>query len=117
MAAKVIEVVAAGLTRGLGTPVPGQMCVEAAVKYALGEPHGDDPSCVAPALRALKIQLNDSAWSSDQARSRGMRRLAVAQLGSAGVLDEVEFARCLADIAVRVSCPAALRAAASVISK
>jgi hypothetical protein len=82
-----------GLVRGLGKPVPGQMCVEAAINYALGRPHGDDPGCVATSLRQLKITLNDLGWSSNVARANGMRRLAIAQLGSKGVLDEALFAR------------------------
>ena len=83
-ARKVLEVVDAGLVSGVGNPIPGQMCVEAAVCYALGLPHGDDPKCVSPALRSLKIRLNDSGWSSDEARAKGLRRLAVAQLYGAG---------------------------------
>src|SRR6478735_3685027 len=88
IATKVLTTVDAGLVKGVGNPVPGQMCVEAAVCYAMGLPHGDEPACVAPALRRLKIRLNDSCWSSNEARARGMRRLALIQLGSAGVLDE-----------------------------
>ena len=83
VARKVLEVVDAGLVKGLGTAKPGSMCVEAAVCYAMGLPHGDNPSCVARSLRSLKIRLNDSAWSSNEARAKGLRRLAVAQLGSA----------------------------------
>jgi len=45
LAAKVLAVVDAGLVKGLGEAVPGHMCVEAAVCYALGEPHSDAPSC------------------------------------------------------------------------
>src|SRR5208337_5622979 len=105
IARKVLETVDAGLVDGLGDPVPGQMCVEAAVCYALGLPHGDDPGCVAPALRALKIRLNDAAWSSPTSRAAGMRRLAVAQLGSYGVLNQKEFVRRIADHAIRVSAP------------
>src|SRR5208282_1971849 len=105
IARKVLKTVDAGLVGRLGFPVPGQMCVEAAVCYALGLPHGDDPGCVAPALRALKIRLNDSNCSSPASRAAGMRRLAVAQLGSAGVLDEEEFARRVVDYAIRVSTP------------
>jgi len=82
-----------GLVSGLGDPIPGQMSVEAAINYALGRPHGDDPGCVAQSLRRLKIRLNDALWSSNTARANGMRRLAIAQLGSAGVLDEKLFAR------------------------
>jgi hypothetical protein len=112
-ARKVLEVVDAGLVSGLGEPVPGKMCVEAAVNYAMGRPHGDEPDCVSPALRNLKITLNDSRWSTNKARTAGLRRLAIAQLGSAGVLDEKEFARRCAMLAIQFALPFALRAAAS----
>jgi hypothetical protein len=68
LAAKVLSVIDAGLVSGLGTPEPGKMCIEAAVNYALGAPHGDKPACVSPALRDLKINLNDANWS-DQCRA------------------------------------------------
>ena len=90
-ARKVLEVVDAGLVKGLGKPVPGQMCVEAAVCYALGLPHGDEPDCVSPALRSLKIALNDADWSSNAARAAGLRKLAILQLGTAEGFDEKEF--------------------------
>jgi hypothetical protein len=102
IARKVLETVDAGLTDGLGVPVPGQMCVEAAVCYALGLPHSDDPQCVSESLRTLKILLNDSMWSTNDARASGMRRLAVAQLGSKDNLDEKEFDAKLVSIAIRV---------------
>lgn len=118
IARKVLSVVDQGLSKGQGVrqegEVQGQMCVEAAVCYAIGLPHGDDPGCVAPTLRLLKIKLNDSNWSSNAARAKGLRRLAVAQLGSKNALDEKEFVRRLIDYAVRVSTPAALRSAASI---
>ena len=113
-AKKVLEVVDAGLVSGLGSPKPGYMCVEAAVCYALGLPHGDNPDCVAPSLRSLKIRLNDSSWSSPAARAKGLRRLAIAQLGSAGALDEKEFRKRIVDYALRISTPKALRSAASI---
>lgn len=47
IASKVLEVVDAGLVKGLGQPLPGQMCVEAAVCFAMGLPHSDEPTCVA----------------------------------------------------------------------
>ncbi|NBV24921.1 MAG: hypothetical protein EBS05_23750 [Proteobacteria bacterium] len=112
IARKVVEVVDAGLVQGVGQPIPGQMCVEAAVCYAMGLPHGDDPTCVSPALRQLKISLNDQAWSSNEARAKGLRRLAVAQLGSAGVLDDREFTRRVVDMTIRKVVPACLRSAA-----
>ena len=114
VAAKVLKVVDAGLSNGLGKPKPGEMCVEAAVCYALGLPHGDNPACVAPALRSLKIALNDKAWSSPVARAKGMRRLAIIQLGTAGELDEKAFVAAVAEMTIRTFIPIALRAAASV---
>src|SRR5208337_5641697 len=117
IARKVLDTVDAGLVGGVGVPVPGRMCVEAAVCYALGLPHGDNPKCVAPALRALKIRLNDSNWSSPASRAAGMRRLAVAQLGSAGVLDEKEFVSRVVGYTIRVSVPKAIRMAAMLIGE
>ena len=113
IAEQVRDVVDAGLSNGIGKPVPGQMCVEAAVCFALGLPHGDDPGCVSPALRRFKIGLNDRAWSSPQARAKGLRRLAVAQLGSKGALDDAEFVRRIVDMTIRRMVPIGLRAAAS----
>ena len=46
VAKRVLEVVDAGLSSGLGNPKPGEMCVEAAVCYALGLPHGDSQSAL-----------------------------------------------------------------------
>jgi hypothetical protein len=114
IAAKVLETVDAGLSGGLGNPTPGEMCVEAAVCYALGLRHGDNPACVAPMLRKLKIELNDKGWSSPAVRAKGLRRLALAQLGSAGVLNEDEFLSQVTKMTVRVIVPRALRYAASV---
>ncbi len=113
LASKVLEVVDAGLVSGVGMPEPGRMCVEAAVCYAMGLPHGDRPTCVSPALRALKITLNDAGWSSSEARAKGLRRLAVVQLGSRNVLDDKEFAKRVATLAIKTCVPRAPRAAAS----
>jgi len=112
IATKVRDVVDAGLVSGLGFPELGKMCVEAAVCYALGLPHGDDPGCVLPALRALKIKLNDASWPSPHARAAGLRRLAVAQLGSRDVLDDSEFALRVVEMTIRTVVPEMLRAAA-----
>ena len=88
---KVRDLVSFGLVKGVGKPIAGQMCVEAAVNYALGGEHNDRPSCVGSAVRAFKIRLNDSNWSSAQARARGLRDLAIAQLGTKGVLENGQF--------------------------
>jgi hypothetical protein len=113
LAQKVLETVDAGLCTGVGVPTPGHMCVEAAVCYAMGLPHGDEPTCVAGSVRSHKISLNDSKWSSKQARAKGMRRLAIAQLGSEGVVDDGKFTIRVAELVVRKQLPAALRAAVS----
>lgn len=114
IARKVLEIVDAGLVKGVGNQKAGQMCVEAAVCFALGLPHGDDPACVSRALRSLKIKLNDSNWSSDKARAKGLRRLAVAQLGSRDTLDDTEFRKRVAKLSIQTCVPTALRAAASI---
>ena len=114
IATKVLEVVDAGLVSGVGKPIPGQMCVEAAVCYALDLPHGDDPECVSRALRSLKIKLNDSSWSSNAARTKGLRRLALIQLGSRNHLDDKEFAKRVTELAIRKQVPIALRTTASI---
>ncbi len=99
LARAVVAVVNKGLCEGEddGTfdanekPVPGHMCVEAAVCFAMGMPHGDEPKCVHRLVRSFKISLNDSAlWNhveadvTKQNRIRGqvLKRIAVAQLGS-----------------------------------
>lgn len=111
VARKVLTVVDAGLCPGKGRPVPGHMCVEAAVCFALGLEHGDDPPCVGRAVRSAKIRLNDSRWSSASTRAKGLRRVAIAQLGSNG-LDQQVFAARLATETIREIVPIALRAAA-----
>jgi hypothetical protein len=113
IAKKVLAVVDAGLVSGLGIQEPGKMCVEAAVCYALGLPHGDNPPCVGSAVRAFKIRLNDSAWSSNKARTAGMRKLSIAQLGS-NKINQHEFSRLLAEQVIRQIVPIAMRSAASI---
>jgi hypothetical protein len=114
VARKVLETVDAGLVSGLGQAVPGQMCVEAAVCYALGLPHGDNPACVGSAVRAFKIRLNDANWPTNESRTKGMRKLAIAQLGS-NEIDQNEFRKLVVIGTVKRILPIALRAAASLI--
>lgn len=81
--ASVLSVVDKGLSDGMGSPKPGAMCIEAAVNYALGLPHGDEPICVDEDLRSLKISINDAGcWQNNKSRAKGLRRLAIAQLGT-----------------------------------
>jgi hypothetical protein len=88
---KIDEGLSHGLTSGLGKPIPGQMCVEALICNVLGEPHNDKPSCVDPILNQVKIQLNDFNWSSNQARAKGLRNLAILQLGTKDNFNKTEF--------------------------
>lgn len=93
----VLEIHAAldkGLTKGLGIPVEGEMCVEALICHKLGLLHSDSPPCVGGQVRLAKITLNDCEWSSNKARAEGMRKLAIAQLGS-DKLNQDEFEACL----------------------
>jgi hypothetical protein len=98
----VLKTVDQGLVSGLGLPKPGSMCVEAAVCYALGLPHNDDPGCVDPAIRSLKIRLNDSGWSSPALRAAGLRRLAILQLGTKGLFDSRLFSQKVALFTINV---------------
>jgi hypothetical protein len=97
-----------GLSHGLGR-AGEQVCIEAAICEALNLPHGDNPQCVAYSVRSYKIRLNDSAWSSPQARARGLRDLGIAQLGSLDVVDDVAFTTRLAELTIRRLIPELFR--------
>lgn len=114
IAKKVVNIVDQGLSSGLGVNKPGQMCVEAAVCYAQGLPHGDKPTCVNDVLRKFKIVLNDAQWSSKNARAQGMRKLAVLQLGTDQCFDDKDFVKRLALFTIKTIVPIALRAAIAV---
>ena len=116
-AQRVLDVVNCGLGYGLGNPKPGECCVEAAVCYALGQPHGDQPTCVHPTVRAHMLSLNDSSWSDGQARAKGLRRVAIAQLGTADTLDGEQFKREFRVAAIQRCTPLLLRAAATLARK
>ena len=97
---KIDEGLSHGLTSGLGKPILGQMCVEALICNVLGEPHNDKPSCVDPILNRVKVILNDSNWSSNDARAKGLRNLAILQLGTKDKFDSNLFSEKL----VRFTC-------------
>ena len=110
-ASKVLDTVNAGLVGGLGEAKPGSMCVEAAVCYAMGVNHSDQPSCVGSAVRAYMIRLNDAKWPTDKDRTDTLRRLSIAQLGSNSI-DQKAFANLVCLGTVQKLIPIALRAAA-----
>ena len=111
IAIRLRDLIDLGLPIGMGKPVPGEMCIEACVCFALGLPHSDKPlDCVAGVLNSLKISLNDKeGWGTPQNRAKGLRRLGLAQLGSAGILNELEFAKRIAEMTIRKVVPIALR--------
>ena len=98
------SILARGLSQGLGKQGQ-QVCIEAAICETLGLKHSDDPECVAASVRAFKIVLNDSNWSSPEARAKGLRDLGLAQLGSKGVVDDKEFVARMAEKTIRVLIP------------
>jgi hypothetical protein len=104
---KIDAILARGLSEGVGTRGK-QVCVEAAICEALDLPHGDDPKCVSRQVREFKIRLNDSQWSSPEARAKGLRDLAVAQLGS-DQINENEFCKRLREKTIRVLIPKLFR--------
>jgi len=101
-------ILARGLSNGVGDR-GGQMCIEAAICATLDLPHGDDPRCVSPAVREFKIKLNDSNWSSPEARSHGLHDLGIAQLGSLGVISDQEFSTRLARATIQFLLPPLFR--------
>ena len=108
---RITEVVSHGLVVGTGRPVPGELCLEAAICLALGLRHGAQPPCIAEADRRFAIALNDAPWSSPMARAAGMLPLGLAQLGTAGT-DRREWVRRVVEGTTRRVLPIALRAAA-----
>jgi hypothetical protein len=97
-----------GLSKGLGKR-DSNMCIEAVICTVLGLDHGDDPQCVAKSVRAFKMGLNDSHWSNEIARAKGLRDLGLAQLGSLGIIDDVEFSVRLSTETIRVLLPDLIR--------
>lgn len=86
-----LHVLSKGLCDGLGPRsyyIPGKVCVEQAVNYAVyGNTATDHPACVDTRLAGFKIGLNDSLmWPDPHERANGLRRIAIAQLGTAGDL-------------------------------
>src|SRR5687768_3819954 len=104
IAADLDAILARGLCYGVGRR-DGQMCIEAALCAVLDLPHDDDPQCVAERVRGYKIRLNDSNWSSPQARAAGLRDLGIAQLGSEGIVDNQQFRERLALLTIQKLVP------------
>ena len=102
------NILSRGLCSGVGNP-DGQMCIEAAICNVLGLPHSDDPKCVAHSVRSYKIALNDTGWSSDKSRAKGLAKLGLAQLGSLGTVDSSAFVERLAELHTQILIPKLFR--------
>lgn len=113
---KLTELITPGLVYGLGKPVAGQLCVEAAICLAMGEPHTDRPPCVAEADCRYAIRINDARWSSNQVRGAALLPLALAQLGTTGT-DRGPWVKRVCEGGIRKILPLALREAARVNPK
>lgn len=83
---ELIDILDQGLCTGVGSGQPGDFCVEHAIFHVFN-PEGRDqksdmPNCVHPLIRDLSIKLNDMSWPSTHDRGQGLKRLAIAQLGT-----------------------------------
>ena len=117
-AVAVRDTIDAGLCAGLGKAQIGECCIIAAKRLALGLSHGDsvDGLPVGLALRALDIGLNDKNWSSNAARAKGLRRLALAEMGS-DTLDQSDFSRRFTLKVIQRICPKLFRELAKLAPK
>lgn len=98
-----------GLCIGVGSP-SGQMCIEAAITQAMGLPFSDEPECVTEAVHQFKIRLNDSRqWVSPESRAKALRSLGIAQIGSKGIVSDVEFTKRLSEKIIRKLLPQLFR--------
>ncbi|MGI8713110.1 MAG: hypothetical protein ACR2NR_08010, partial [Solirubrobacteraceae bacterium] len=84
------------------TPDDGRCAMEW-VSFLAGEPHGDEPLCVSPVLRALCIALNDGL--DDEPRQR-LRPYLTRTIGTAGDGLDVPRAWMAMDWLIRVYAPA-----------
>ena len=100
------------LTYGFHTSPEDGLCLVEAAAYLAGEPHGDRPLCVCPALAAFGRALNDGPWSSAEARTDALGPL-VALLAGSRATRRVERARAvfLARRALTAYAPLALASA------
>lgn len=89
-----------------------------AFRYALGEPNGDTPTpwTLSPTMMYVLDGLNNCCWSSPDTRASGLRRLAIASLGTATKFDEAEFVQRALQLAIQTSLPTALRATAAAVN-
>jgi hypothetical protein len=91
---KLIKTIKPGLSCGLGNPEPGEMCIEAAVCYSLGLPHGDNPPCVEAQVLCEELYAAKSAKSAEYAAKSGEKILIKAAKNCLEVLKEMKSPGC-----------------------
>lgn len=102
-----------GLARFCNKENPQDKDLRAAIVAALGDEAYRLNSLISPVVAAF--DLCDANWSTDQARAKGLMRLAVAQMGSYGALDQSGFVHNVVKIATSHMLPKALRQVAGVL--
>ena len=106
LVSRIEEVLGRGLCVGRGDS-SSQMCVETAVCFAM-RLNSDNPPSVGGGVMSFIITLNDANWPNAFERAAGMRKLAIAQLGS-DTLNQFKFAHRLREKTIRVLVPALFR--------
>jgi hypothetical protein len=118
LARKVLAIIDKELSEPLFEPRTVFVSAERPLCDVLGRPRpspsSDGLGWVSPALRTLTGCLHGCRWTSSKVRAEGLRRLALAQLGS-HALDDREFARRVAQLTIRTVLPRALRAVAAAL--
>jgi hypothetical protein len=118
LARKVLAIIDKELSEPLFQPRIAFVSVEGPLCDVLSRPRpspsSDGLGWASPALRILTGCLHECRWTSSKARAEGLRRLALAQLGS-HALDDREFARRVAEMTIRTVLPRALRAVAAAL--
>lgn len=73
-----------GFCNGAGEVSDGQFCVQQAVNMAttMEAETSDGPNCVHKEFNCLGINLNDMEWRGPKTRAKGLKRLAVAEMGT-----------------------------------
>ena len=87
----------------------GKMSLETVLSTILDLKPGDRPHGLSPAVRKFITQLSNADWSSPEARAHGLYDLGLAQLGSLGAVNDIKFARHLAEQTVRQLLPTLFR--------
>ena len=119
VAQRVLDIVEKGLSQGMGDRIPGHMCVEAAVNFAVGHDHNDQPQCVLRPIRGIKIDFNDDFhYKDNENRGEALRRVAVLQLGSEGFVDpQILALNCYFSLLARYTVPVFKKALPGVLKE